>query len=77
MPEEEDVAPRAVREVHAHRRALAQDRESVPSRRALQQLAADAQRLIGGMADAEHPLVAAHRAHAAAHLIGERLESEP
>ena len=29
-----------------------------------------------GMAGAEHPLIAAHRAHAAAHLVGERLEAE-
>ena len=41
-----------------------------------QQLGADAQRIIGGMADAEHPLVAAHGAHAAAHLVGQGLEAE-
>jgi hypothetical protein len=29
------------------------------------------------MADAEHPLVAAHAADAAAHLVRERLEREP
>ena len=28
------------------------------------------------MAHAEHPLIAAHRSHAAAHLIGQRLKSE-
>ena len=42
-----------------------------------QQLRPDAQRLIGRMTDAEHPLVAAHRAHAAAHLVGQGLEAEP
>ena len=43
---------------------------------ARQQFGADAQRIIGGMADAEHPLVAAHRAHAAAHLVGQGLEAQ-
>ncbi len=41
-----------------------------------EQLGPKAQRLVGGMAHAEHPLVAAHRAHAPTHLIGEGLESE-
>ena len=31
--------------------------------------------LVGGVADAEHPLVAAHRADAAPHLVGQRLEA--
>jgi hypothetical protein len=35
------------------------------------------QRVIGRMPDAGHPLVAAHRSHAAAHLGRQRLESEP
>ena len=43
---------------------------------ARQQFGADAQRIVGGMAGAEHPLVAAHRAHAAAHLVGQRLEAQ-
>ena len=64
-------------QVHAHRRGLAQDRETAPiGRGAPEQLRAEAQRLIGGVADAEHPLVAAHRAHAAAHLVGQGLEAE-
>ena len=41
-----------------------------------EQLGAEAQRIIGRMAGAEHPLVAAHGAHAAAHLVGQRLEAE-
>ena len=39
-----------------------------------QQFGANAQRIVGRMAGAEHPLVAAHRAHAAAHLVGQGLE---
>ncbi len=34
------------------------------------------QGVVGGMSGAEHPLVAAHAAHAAAHLVGESLEGE-
>ncbi len=41
------------------------------------QFRANAQRLIGRMAHAKHPLIAAHRAHAAAHLVGQRLKGEP
>ena len=43
---------------------------------ARQQLRPDAQRLVGRVADAEHPLVAAHRAHAAPHLVGQGLEAQ-
>ncbi len=32
--------------------------------------------MVGGVADAKHPLIAAHGAHAAADLIGERLKSQ-
>ena len=32
--------------------------------------------MVGRMADAEHPLVAAHRAHAAPHLVGQRLKAQ-
>ena len=63
-------------EVHAHRRRLAQDREGRIAGRPLQQLGPDAQRLVGRVADAEHPLVAAHAAHAAPHLVGQGLEAQ-
>ena len=33
--------------------------------------------MIGRVAHAEHPLIAAHRAHAAADLVGQRLERQP
>ena len=33
--------------------------------------------MIGRVAHAEHPLVAAHRAHAAADLVGQRLKRQP
>ena len=75
--QEEDVAPGAVAEVHAHRRRFLEDRERIGDRGARQQFRAHAQRLVGRMADAEHPLVAAHRAHAAPHLVGQGLEGQP
>ena len=74
-PQEEDVAPAAVREVHADGRGFVEDGEQ-PFGGALQQLAAHAQRVIHRMAGAEHPLVAAHGTHAAAHLIGQGLEAQ-
>ena len=75
--QEEDVAPAAVREVHPHGRAFAQDGVGAVCRVRPQQLRPDAQRLVGRVAHAEHPLVAAHRAHAPAHLVGQRLERQP
>ena len=42
----------------------------------LQKLRADAQRMIAGMAHAEHPLIAPHGAHTSAHLIRQRLKTE-
>src|SRR5258707_74218 len=60
--QEKDVAPRAVRQIHANRSPLEENGHR-PIGCGLEQLAADAQRLVGWMADAEHPLVAAHRAH--------------
>ena len=42
----------------------------------VQKFAPQVQRVIGGMPGAEHPLVAAHAAHAAAHLVCQRLEGE-
>ena len=75
--EKENVAPAAMRQVHAHRGAFAQDRVGAVLVAALQQLGPDAQRMIGGMAHAEHPLIAAHRAHAAADLVRQRLQGQP
>ncbi len=43
----------------------------------IEQFRTDRQRIIVGVPDAEHPLIAAHRAHAAPHLVGEGLEREP
>ena len=74
--EEENVGPRRVRQVHAHGGQFAEDRESAVGA-ALEQLGPDAERLVGRMAHAEHPLVAAHGADAAADLVGQRLEGEP
>jgi hypothetical protein len=57
--EEEDITPAAMREVHADRGALAQD--GIKSARGIapKKFRADAQRLVGRVAHAEHPLVAA------------------
>lgn len=74
--EEENVAPAAMREVHAYGRAFAENRIGAV-RAGMKQFAAEAQGMIGGMAHAEHPLIAAHGAHAAADLIGERLNRQP
>ncbi len=74
--EEEDITPAAMGQVHADRRALAQDRIETARRIAQREFLAQAQRLVGGVAHAEHPLVAAHAAHAAADLVGQRLERE-
>ena len=74
--EEKDVAPRGVREVHAHGRQLAENRVGAVGR-TLEQLGAEAERLVSGMTDAEHPLIAPHAADAAADLVSERLEGEP
>ena len=41
-----------------------------------QQFGTQPQRMVGGMAETEHPLVAAHLADAAAHLVGERLKGQ-
>ena len=75
-PEKEDVAPPAVCQVHAHGRGLAQNREYRRRSPGRQQLGANSQRIVGRVPGAEHPLVAAHRAHAAAHLVGQRLEAQ-
>ena len=74
--QEKNVAPAAVRQVHADRRGFAQDGEQAV-RSGCEQFGPEAQRMVGRMAHAEHPLIAAHRAHAAAHLVGQRLKAEP
>src|SRR6266478_3604003 len=63
-------------QVHAHRSALAQNRVRAISSIRPQQFGPDAQRLIRRMTHAEHPLIAAHSADAAAHLVGERLKTQ-
>jgi len=75
-PQEEDVAPPAVRNVHAHRGALGEDRKRIARRGPAAKLRPDPQRMIDRVPHAEHPLVAAHRAHAAAHLVGQRLKAQ-
>ena len=73
--EEEDVAPAAVAEVHAHRGAFAEDGIET-SRVAPEQLGSDAEWLIEGMSHPEHPLIAADGADAASDLVGQGLEGE-
>ena len=72
--EEENIRPRGVREIHANGRAFQQDGIAVTIVR--KELAADAQRVLGGVTHAEHPLVAAHGADGFTDLVGECLESE-
>jgi hypothetical protein len=62
-----------VRQVHTNGRGLAQDGED---RRAGEKFRPQAERVIGGVSGAEHPLVAADAAHTAPHLVCQRLESE-
>src|SRR5260370_22937822 len=60
-------------QVHADGCSLTQDGED---RCVVEKLGREWQRVIGGMSGAEHPLVATHAAHAAAHLVGQGLEGE-
>ena len=62
-----------MRKVHADGRCLAQDGKD---RIACKKLGTEAQRIVVRVAGTEHPLVATYAAHAAAHLVGERLEAE-
>ena len=75
-PEEKDVAPAAVSQVHAHRSAFAQYRIETRGWIALGQFLANPQRLICGVAHSEHPLIPAHTADAAADLVGQSLERQ-
>ena len=77
-PEEEDVAPAGMRQIHPDRRRFLEERERGhrPGRPAPEQLGADAERVVVGMADPEHPLVAADRPHRLPHLIGQRLQPQ-
>ena len=72
----ENVAPTAVREVHADGRPLDEDGERLVRRRTPLQRRVDLQRMVGRVSHAEHPLVAADRSHAAANLVGEGLEAQ-
>ena len=74
--EKENIRPAAVRQVEPHRRALAQDRVEAAARRARQQLAPHAHRMVVDVADAEHPLVAARAADRPADLVGQGLERQ-
>jgi hypothetical protein len=73
--QEENVAPTRVSEVHSHRRALAEDWIRAIEA-AGEEFGFEAQGLVCGMTGAEHPLVAADAAHAAADLVGKGLEGE-
>ncbi len=75
--QKEDVAPAAMREVHADGRGFPQNRVGAVRRVTPKQLRPQAQRLIRGVSHAEHPLVAANGAHAAADLVGKGLERQP
>ena len=74
--QKENVAPAAVAQIHTHWGRLVQNRKQ-PLRGHLPQQLTHPQRLVRRMADAEHPLVAAHRTHAAPHLVGQGLKTQP
>ena len=62
-------------EIHPHRREFAENGIGALWG-SLQEFWPQSQWLIGGMAHAEHPLVASHGSHAASHLVSEGLESQ-
>src|SRR5438876_12202959 len=74
--QKKNVAPTAMRQVHAHWRGLAENRVRAILQTATSQFRAKAERLIGRVAHAKHPLIAPNRAHAATDLIGEGLKAE-
>jgi hypothetical protein len=74
--EEKDVRPSAVAQVEADGRRFLQNGVEERAFGPLEQLGADSHRMILGVADAEHPLVAFARADASTHLVRERLERE-
>lgn len=73
--EEEDVAPAAVGEVHPDGGFLAEDGEGAVGT-GDEEIRVKAEGLIGGVADAEHPLVAADGTDAATDLVAEGLKGE-
>ena len=73
-PEEKDVRPSTVGEVHADGGAFEKDGCGVFG--GSEELRAEAQGVVGGMTHAEHPLVATDGADGFAHLVGEGLEGE-
>ena len=75
--EEKDIAPAAVRKVHADGRAFAKNRIAAGGRRELQKFRANSQRNVGRMARPEHPLVPSHGSDAATNLIGQSLKRKP
>lgn len=75
-PQKEDVAPPAVAQVHAHRCGFPQDGEESVLWCALHQFRANAQGGVFRMGGPEHPLIAAHTAHTAPNLVGQRLKPE-
>ena len=75
--QEKDIAPAAVRKIHADRRPLAQDRITVRLRIDPQQLRANLQRKIGRMSGAEHPLITSDRTNTATDLVCQSLERQP
>ena len=77
-PEEENVAPASMRQIHPDRCRFLEEweRGHSPGRPAPQQLRADAERVVVRMANPEHPLVAADRPHRLPHLIGQRLQPQ-
>ena len=64
-----------MRQIHPHGSSFLQNREGLIGITG-QQAGMHAQRIVGGMPHAEHPLIAPHCSHTLAHLIGQRLEGQ-
>ena len=75
-PEEEDVAPAAMGQVHPYGGALAQDRMRRVAAAPPQQFGPDPKGLVQGVPEAKHPGVSPSRPYGVAHLVGERLKPE-
>ena len=73
--QKENVAPAAVAQVHADRCGFPQNRKEAAGV-ALEQFGANPEGRVFRVRGAKHPLVPAHRAHAAPYLVRERLKAQ-
>ncbi len=74
--QKKDIRPAAVAEIKADRRCLCQDGIEPFAGFETHHLGVDAQGMVHGVSHAEHPLVAPACAHAASHLVAQRLKGQ-